>query len=311
MNPVQTLGEIHGTESKTIIAPTPSDRWRRARAAQNKVTRPHPEEAFDESPKVSQSAVTSSAPWGLAHPTGGRNVTHLAALGLGSLGALRRPASDVVGRSSRAPYRLFQLALALAIADKLRMSGSENLHLTFSDPAFEDLDLDLINSFEGIKVLPLDGDSSIFMPDLGGQKLLYMPCCPRDLVRPSLEHKYFPLGHAAKSISGVLRLFLKFVSLSTAVWGGDHNVPVPREARGHCYLWDFPALSCGVSMLLYMSPHSSVYFRVLLYRLGDGAYKMIILSKALPETVVTYLFEFGIASYRETTPFIQRPLSVL
>ena len=166
---------------------SPAERWRRAQTRTQA-------QAVSQSIRSSSALVTppSTGPtWGLGLPGSAVIISHLVALGLGSLGALRDPSSSGTnsGAGGRGPYRLFQLALALALAERLRETGSSDLQLVFSDPAYDDLDLDLISSFEGTRVLsdgrggPLEGSSpTSLLPDLGGRKLLYMPCCPRALV---------------------------------------------------------------------------------------------------------------------------------
>ena len=145
-------------------------------------------------------------------------------LGLGSLGQLVWPTdaldregegrSSGTGRSSgavhlpqggprpprgdpplgRAPYRLFQLALSLAVAEKLRALGCTALSTTYCDPEYDALDVELIAALGGRVVgvqnsvaAAQQGETVAEASGHGGHMLLYMPCCPRQLYGEVIE----------------------------------------------------------------------------------------------------------------------------
>ena len=92
----------------------------------------------------------------------------------------------------RAPYRLFQLALSLAVAEKLRALGCTALSATYCDPEYDELDVELIAALGGSVVGVQNSVASqqggvVETPGNGSHRLLYMPCCPRQLYGQVIE----------------------------------------------------------------------------------------------------------------------------
>ena len=231
----------NGTETSPLqIQISAADRWKRARsgrvspptaAASTSLVEPIDPALQGRPPEAEATAAATrlgETPSGHLRHWDLERLSRIEVLGLGSIGPPQPPPLGC----SRMPYRVMQLALALALARRVKAEVGRSPSLSFADPAFTPWDVQLLESLGGsvvhtgvanrVKNESLGGSLMLqdqAVPDgSDGSALYFMPACPRSLYSSVLQE-----GAVRGTTTAILGTSLQSLAVSEA--------PPPYKAK--------------------------------------------------------------------------------